>query len=684
MNETDVIAPAEPQAGMSSEALDKAAQQAGLLANGLEELAGIVKGQLGLTEPAGHLEMRAASLRADRFRIVVVGGFSRGKSTLLNAMLGTDILPQKAVPATAIITMLEYAKQPSVRVRFAMEGAPDDILSLDEFRSRYVLSEEDINDGQVETDRFSRIDHAVVSYPIDLCRHRVELVDSPGLQDDPARTARTIRFLRRADAVVMVLDATALLTEDEIHFLETVLLPEGLHNIFFVINKWNLIKEFIVRPSEAAKQIAELEARIDARLKPFCRIGQRDLSAERIFRIDAYGALKARMWAPGDPAELAATNVPAFEEAVQRFLVNERRNAKLDVVLGTVKTVEEEVRRFLAAQEAMMAKSIEEVEEDLRLLQPKLERLRSIRQHILGFLDSQSSNLQDRLGISFQHHIDKLEAKLPDEVETFDLSDILQGSLVWKALTDWARADENKFAQKVKRCIEPQVKKLLARHFTAWREAVVKDEIQTVTIDVDKHLHAEAEEYRRVMQEIEEQLGVQGSTLDIDLLVERWMHPPEEEGGQFELSSVGAFGDMGWLIGSIAIDITADVVWHMTFAWLPIVGLIITAIRMLWREGRLRQNIREKVVQNTTDGLRRVSQAKIMMIRQQVRESFEKLKNKIAGSINEEIAVVEASVQSIIDQKRDRETSAEEELQKLAAARSAIGEVIRRIHSAAA
>ena len=39
----------------------------------------------------------------------------------------------------------------------------------------------------------------------------------------------------------MVLDATALLTEDEIHFLETVLLPEGLHNIFFVINKWNLI-----------------------------------------------------------------------------------------------------------------------------------------------------------------------------------------------------------------------------------------------------------------------------------------------------------------------------------------------------------------------------------------------------------------------------------------------------------
>lgn len=682
MSETEVI-PAETQAGMAAEGLDEAAQQAGLLADGLEEMAALVGGHLGLAEPASNLALRAASLRADRFRIVVVGGFSRGKSTLLNAMLGTDILPQKAVPATAIITILEYAAQPSVRVRFATEGTPDDVLSLEEFRSRYVLSEEDINDGLVDTDRFSRIDHAVLSYPIDLCRHRVELVDSPGLQDDPARTARTIRFLRRADAVVMVLDATTLLTEDEIQFLETVLLPEGFRNIFFVINKWNLIEEFVLRPSDVAKQVAELEARIQARLAPFCREGQRDLSAERIFRVDAFGALRSRMREPRDTARLAATNVPAFEEALQRFLVNDRRGAKTAIVLGTVKTVEEEVQRYLATQKALGSKSLEEVEAELGLLQPKLERLRSIRQHIEGFLDSQSANLQDRLAISFQHHIDKIEAKLPEEVEAFDLSEILAGSLVWKALTDWARADENKFAQKVKRCIEPQVKRLLARHFTEWREQAVKKDIEMVAKDVDKHLHAEAEEYRRVMQEIEEQLGVQGSTLDIDALVGIWMHPPEGEGGQFELSGIGAFGDMGWLIGSIAVDIAAEVVWHMTFLWLPIVGLLISAVRMLWREGQLRQSIREKIVENTTEGLQRLSHVKAAMIRQQVRGSFEKLKSKIAGSINEEISVVEASLQSIIDRKRDKELSVEGERRRLGDVQTAVTAVIGRIHAAA-
>lgn len=684
MSETEFVIPAEPQAGMSAEALDAAAQQAEILSNDLEELAKIVEGQLDLSDPAGLLRLRAASLRADRFRIVVVGGFSRGKSTLLNAVLGTDILPQKVTPSTAIITMLEYAERPRARVSFLDGNAPDEILTVDEFRARYVLSEEDISDGKVDTDRFSLVDHAVVSYPVDLCRHRVELVDSPGLQDEKTRTERTIRFLHRADAVVMVLDATALLTEDELHFLDTVLLPEGLKNIFFVINKWNLIEQQVLRPADAAKEYADLEARIESRLAPFCRVGARDLSTERIFRVDALGALKARMRNPPSIERLEETNLPAFERALQRFLVEERRRVKLDVVLGTVKTVSEEVHRFIATQEVMAGKSIEEIEGELRLLEPKLERLRGIRKHILAFLDAQSANLRDRLTISFQKHIERIEARLPEEVEEFDLTEITQGSMVWKSLTDWARSDENKFANKVKRCVEPQLRKLLERHFAAWRQSAVKNEIQAVTKDVDTHLQEEAAEYQRVMREIEDQLGIHGTALNVDALVEQWLHSPDNrEEGAFELSGVGAIGDMSWLIGSIAVDIAAEVVAHMATAWIPIVGLIISAARLLWREAKLRQQIKEKIVLNATEGLRRLGQVKAALIRERVEESFAKLKNKVAGSINDEIAIVEASLQTIIDRKRDKETSVEEERQRLASARNMMGATIGRIRSAA-
>lgn len=675
-------APVQEAAGMSAEALGEAAQRTEALAAGLYDLKEVVGGKLGFGEPASRLGLRADALRADRFRIMVVGGFNRGKSTLLNAMLGTDILPQKVVPSTAIITLLEHAERPAVRVRFA-DGAPEETLELEEFRARYVLGEEDMNDGRIDSDRFTRVDHAVVAYPIELCRHRVELVDSPGLQDDPVRTARTIRFLRRADAVVMVLDATTLLTEDEMHFLDTVLVPEGLRNIFFVINKWNLVREAALRPGDAERDYADLEERIRTRLAPFCRIGASNLSAERIFRVDALGALKARMAGPSAAARLEESNVPAFERSLQRFLVEERRRVKADVIIRTVSSVDAEVKRFIDTQQAMAGKSIEEIAGEIRLLQPKLDRLKGIRQHILGYLDTQSVNLQDRLAISLQQHIAKLEAKLPEEVDNFDLSPILGGSIVGKSLIDWARSDENKFAAKLRRCVEPQLKRLLDKHFTVWREAVVKNEIQAVTIDVDKHLHDEAAEYQRVMREIESQLGVRGGSFSADDRVMDWKQTKEGSGGDFELSGMGALGDIGWLVGSIAIEVAADVMAHVALAWVPVVGFVITAVRLVWRETNLRQQLRDNIVKAAIDGLRQHSQSRVAAIRLQIKEGFARFKEKIAGNIGEEIVLVEASLLSIIDRRRNLEHSKDQEEARLAGIRREIDGILLKIRQAA-
>jgi tRNA U34 5-carboxymethylaminomethyl modifying GTPase MnmE/TrmE len=178
----------------------------------------------------------------------------------------------------------------------------------------------------------------VVRYPIELCRHRVDLVDSPGLGVHQTRTQRTQSFLNRADAIVMVLDATQLLKLEEVHFLDTVLLPRGLKNIFFVINKWNLVEEAMVRPEDLEANCRELEARIYDKLTPFCVIGGIDRSAERIFRINALGALRARLRKPPAVAMLEESNVPTFEAALQRFLVEDRGKARADVGLAAMKT----------------------------------------------------------------------------------------------------------------------------------------------------------------------------------------------------------------------------------------------------------------------------------------------------------------------------------------------------------
>ena len=47
-------------------------------------------------------------LGEDRFQLVVVGQFKRGKSSLMNAIMGQRLLPTGTIPVTSAITSLRY------------------------------------------------------------------------------------------------------------------------------------------------------------------------------------------------------------------------------------------------------------------------------------------------------------------------------------------------------------------------------------------------------------------------------------------------------------------------------------------------------------------------------------------------------------------------------------------------
>ena len=53
---------------------------------------------------------------AQTFNLVVAGEFKRGKTTLINALIGADLLPVGVVPLTSVVTILSYGEQPSVQV----------------------------------------------------------------------------------------------------------------------------------------------------------------------------------------------------------------------------------------------------------------------------------------------------------------------------------------------------------------------------------------------------------------------------------------------------------------------------------------------------------------------------------------------------------------------------------------
>jgi hypothetical protein len=74
------------------------------LAGTIQEISEVLGGLGGGGERARQLLDSRANLLQDAFRLMVVGEFKRGKSTLVNSLLGKDVLPARVAPCTAIIT----------------------------------------------------------------------------------------------------------------------------------------------------------------------------------------------------------------------------------------------------------------------------------------------------------------------------------------------------------------------------------------------------------------------------------------------------------------------------------------------------------------------------------------------------------------------------------------------------
>ena len=63
---------------------------------------------LGREDAENQFEELMVNLAEDRFILAVLGQFKRGKSSLMNAIIGHEILPTGVLPLTSAITVLKY------------------------------------------------------------------------------------------------------------------------------------------------------------------------------------------------------------------------------------------------------------------------------------------------------------------------------------------------------------------------------------------------------------------------------------------------------------------------------------------------------------------------------------------------------------------------------------------------
>lgn len=167
----------------------------------------------GLVEFRSTLSMIIDRLEDNRFEIAIFGRVSSGKSSLLNAILETDVLPVGVTPITAVPTRLVYGASPVVNVWFANRSPEQfEISRLPEFVTE-----------QLNPSNEKHVARIVVQIPSRRLQDGVAFVDTPGLGSlATGGAAETLAYLPRCDLGVVMIDAASSLTSDDLQTIQSL------------------------------------------------------------------------------------------------------------------------------------------------------------------------------------------------------------------------------------------------------------------------------------------------------------------------------------------------------------------------------------------------------------------------------------------------------------------------------
>jgi len=185
-------------------------------------------GQVGQAESIRELR---APREAQAARVVVAGETKRGKSSLVNALVHeADLLPVDVDVATGCLIVLGYAA--STRAVVFSQGAPDGISIETSALSDYASVSGNPGNRKGVT-------HINIGLPAPILGEGLALIDTPGVGGlESGHTDLTVATLRRADALLYVLDSSAPMNAREASFLRKA--SENVATILFVMTKIDL------------------------------------------------------------------------------------------------------------------------------------------------------------------------------------------------------------------------------------------------------------------------------------------------------------------------------------------------------------------------------------------------------------------------------------------------------------
>jgi len=282
-------------------------------------------------------------IESNTFNLVVVGQFKRGKTSLINALLGADILPVAVVPLTSIVTIMTYGNTLGVKV-FFNDGRIADIKS--EELQDYVT--EKGNPKNIKD-----VSEVIITYPSPYLKDGVRLIDTPGVGSIyQHNTDVAYRYLPKSDAVMFLLSVDQPMSRAELDFLKDV--KEYSNKIFFLLNKADYLNEKDLQESiDFSKGVLKEAMGMDA----------------RIFPISARLALEGKNCA--SEKTLRQSCLPEFSEALNTFLMEDKGKILILSVTNNLLRNISQARFELELELKSLATPLDELKEKIQTFEEK-------------------------------------------------------------------------------------------------------------------------------------------------------------------------------------------------------------------------------------------------------------------------------------------------------------------------
>jgi len=309
----------------------------------------VVAGELNENSLARSLDDISYKLVYNQFYLVIVGLFKRGKSSLINALLGKEIAPVAVTPLTSVITFFQYGPVTSAEVFFRNgTGVPVDLHDI------YLYIAEENNPGNKRN-----VEYVKISVRVPILENLI-LVDTPGLGSlFSHNTETTLEFLPRIDAALFVLSADVPISKADEEFL--IKIRDSIHDVIFVLNKSDLLA-----PDELEKMTGYNLAMLGGIYND-----ERDVidlmpvSAKDFFRSsDSRG--------PHDPG-----NIELLKDRINKRIIGSKDEILLSRSVKVLLSITDQLGAFLQVKLDTLQLPVEELEKKRESMQDSIDYLAS-------------------------------------------------------------------------------------------------------------------------------------------------------------------------------------------------------------------------------------------------------------------------------------------------------------------